>query len=310
MSKIITLTLNSAIEEVAFIDDREGKEKILDMKKYYTGKAVNTGLVLSNVGCKCEMVIVCGENTCEAFSDFSNVTRLVSVFPVLGDTRINRTNVYIGDREEKIINKGYCMSDNIAHKVFQYVIEHAEKDDLIMIAGSLPEGVTDCWYCELIVALKKMGAKVLFDAAGSTLVAGVKNSPFYIKPNEEEIRALIGNYKQENLTECIKNISKKNNIENVIVSLGKKGVMGYNSKCNELYQVFSEQEFGSNTMTTGCGDSFNAGFIYGTVLTKSFLQSLIYGVAFASANLIAGFPEKISMDIVEECVQHIKYQMM
>lgn len=308
MNKIFTLTLNSAIEKVVYINGDNDSDN--DEKYYLTGKAVNTGLLLSNIGIPCEMNIVCGDDLKSEYTKLQNEYRTVNVYPVPGKTRRNQTIVYPDGKEEKVPSKGYKLSEVQLEQLRYNLINKVRSGDILLIAGSLPDGMSNKWYSEIIHSANNKGVKVFFDAANETLLEGINSSPFYIKPNEEEIIGLIGKKKIKDLPYELSKISSNYRIKNVIVTLGRKGALGYNSSNNQTVLVTSEETFPSKVMTTGCGDSFNAGFIYGTIRNEGFIKSMIYGVAFGGANIYAGFPEKIQMSIVSERLKRISYKII
>lgn len=301
MNRIFTLTLNSAIEEVIF---RESG-KTISQKKYLTGKAVNSGLVLSNIMIPCNMYIVCGMDTWKQYMSLNQSNRTVVVHSVDGVTRTNQTIVTVGGDEVKRINPGYSLNEQDAGCIRNKLLEVVGKGDYVLVAGSLPRGMDTIWYSDLIYALQKKGAKVLFDAAGETLGEGIKATPFYIKPNEVELRDIVGKFETEQVPNIIRELANKYAIKNVIVTLGEKGACGYQLDTDTLIWAYSKETYKGEVMTTGCGDSFNAGFLYGLYQGSDFIQCMEYGIAFGTANIFAGFPENITWDIVKERLHNI-----
>lgn len=308
MSKIYTLTLNSAIERVIYVNPVDGSDSREEC--YLTGKAVNTGLLLSNIGIPCDMNIVCGDDLKSEYTKLQNKYRTVNVYPVPGKTRRNQTIVYPDGKEEKILNKGYKLSESQLKQLYNDLMGRVRNGDILLIAGSLPDGMSDKWYSDIIRSANNKGVKVFFDAANETLRGGIKGSPFYIKPNEEETAGLIETKKIEDLPYELSKISYNYGIENVIVTLGSKGSVGYNSPSNQTVFVYSDEIFPARATTTGCGDSYNAGFIYGVIKGAGFIDSMIYGAAFGGANIYSGFPEKIKMSVINDRMKHISYRIM
>lgn len=308
MSNIFTLTLNSAIEKVVYVNGDNYSDR--DEEYYLTGKAVNTGLLLSNIGIPCEMNIVCGDDTRSSYTNLQNEYRTVNVYSVPGKTRINQTIVYPNGKEEKVPSKGYKLSEVQLEQLRYNLINKVRSGDILLIAGSLPDGMSNKWYSEIIHSANNKGVKVFFDAANETLLEGINSSPFYIKPNEEEVIGLIGRKKIKDLPYELSQISSNYSIENVIVTLGGKGALGYNWSSNQTVFVSTNEIFPTKVMTTGCGDSFNAGFIYGTIHGEGFINSMMYGVAFGGANIYSGFPEKIQLSVINDRMKYISYKII
>ncbi len=311
MNNIFTLTLNSAIEEIVFAREySSGKlSGVHGTEKYYTGKAVNTGLVLSNLHMPCQMIIACGEQEEPKYNGFQNSYRNMKIFAVPGKTRVNQTIVLDSGEEYKIITKGYSLSEDVLTKIYEYMLEHMKSGDLLVIAGSVPDGVGITWYKMVIESLKKKGVLVFFDAAGDILREGLKGQPFYIKPNREEVVDLIGGAFSENIAGEIKAISHKYQVENVIVTMDKQGAWGYNQTEDKMVRAYLAKPFTGNVMTTGCGDSFTAGFIYGYLGGGDFAECMKWGVAFGGANISCGFPEKIDSKTIHSLVENCKLEV-
>lgn len=79
---------------------------------------------------------------------------------------------------------------------------------------------------------------------------------------------------------------------------------------NQTVFVSSGEMFPTRVMTTGCGDSFNAIFIYGVIQDEGFINSMMYGVAFGGANIYSGFPEKVQISVINERMKYISYAMI
>jgi 1-phosphofructokinase family hexose kinase len=58
--------------------------------------------------------------------------------------------------------------------------------DLWVLSGSLPPGLADDFYAELVGMVQASGARALLDASGQALRAGCTAAPFLVKPNVSE----------------------------------------------------------------------------------------------------------------------------
>ena len=75
--------------------------------------------------------------------------------------------------------------------------------------------------------IKNKGKKVILDTSGDYLKEGIKAGPTMVKPNDEELEALLG-IKIENRYQTIdaaKEMREKYGIEYVVVSLGGDGAL-------------------------------------------------------------------------------------
>jgi 1-phosphofructokinase family hexose kinase len=63
---------------------------------------------------------------------------------------------------------------------------------VVLFAGSLPRGVDDDFYGELIRELNKRGLETVLDAEGEPLRMGTEAEPFLVSPNQREAESLVG----------------------------------------------------------------------------------------------------------------------
>lgn len=121
-----------------------------------------------------------------------------------------------------------------------------------------------------------------------------------IKPNLMEAEVLAGMKikTQEDLKAASKIIHKRN-IENVFISLGKDGVF-YSSK-----ESFGHIESVKTNVvnTTGAGDSFLSGLIYGSFLGKNIIESVKLGLAASAITLKT--EDSVSKDMNPENLNNV-----
>jgi 1-phosphofructokinase len=76
------------------------------------------------------------------------------------------------------------------------VVSHAEYADWVVMSGSLPPGMPDTWYADVVAKLAPYACKVAIDTSDrplAALVAGFdRAAPDLIKPNAEELAGVIG----------------------------------------------------------------------------------------------------------------------
>ena len=68
----------------------------------------------------------------------------------------------------------------------------ARRRDLWVLSGSLPPGLPDGFYGELVEMVQASGARALLDASGEPLRLGCAAAPFLVKPNAAEALGFVG----------------------------------------------------------------------------------------------------------------------
>ncbi len=162
--------------------------------------------------------------------------------------------------------------------------EIAANCKLITISGSLPKGLAAETYAQLVQRAKALGCKVLLDASGAALAAAIDSKPYYIKPNEDEIKALCGcdTDNEAQLAEAALQLHKKG-ISKVVLSMGSRGAL---LACEEgIFRAVPPKIQAVNTV--GCGDSMTAAFAAATEKKLSPEEALAYAVAVSAASALS-----------------------
>ncbi|MBN2393140.1 MAG: hexose kinase, partial [Anaerolineae bacterium] len=118
---------------------------------------------------------------------------------IAGETR---TNIVITDAQAhhyvKVNEAGPTVTPEEIEQFMDKVRQRAtggEKHvagDTWTLCGSLPPGVPDDFYAQIIRVLQSHGVRVLLDTSGAALRLGCEACPFLVKPNTDEAAAFIG----------------------------------------------------------------------------------------------------------------------
>lgn len=154
------------------------------------------------------------------------------------------------------------------------------KPDFIVFAGSIPPGIPDDSYRELIAEAKARGIKTALDTEGIWLKEGIKAKPNLIKPNVREAEQLL-DIELKNERAIIKAIHHFLDwgIEVAVISRGKDGLIAGN-KGQVIKAVPPQIKVRS---TVGAGDSALAGLVLklsqGTSLEEACRLAVAAGTA-------------------------------
>lgn len=161
--------------------------------------------------------------------------------------------------------------------------EMIDLSEVITISGSLPKGVPKNIYAVMIDRIKEKGKKVILDTSGVPLKKGIKEGPTMIKPNEEELGAILGRTieTREQIAEAARELVKKG-IAYVVVSMGKDGAL---LACEE--GVFHGKPPALEAKNTvGCGDTMVGAFAVALRRNMAVEQALAYASAVSAANAV------------------------
>ena len=286
---IYTVTLNPSLDYVVEIPklvpgtmNRTQKELVLA-----GGKGINVSYALHQLGYESIASGFIAGRTGRMLLDMLHQSFIKTDFIEVysGMTRINIK--VQSDVETEINGSGPFISEEEL-KVALRRIETLSKEDILILSGSLPNGVPANFYYEFITLANKMQCECILDSSGEAFKYGLQAKPYLVKPNRTELGELFQT-KVETVEEAIEYAKKLQDLgpSNVIVSLGKDGGI---LLCEDgrIYKGSVPDVQGSSV---GAGDSLVAGLVSelvnGTPLEKAFLSGLAMGSATANTTGIA-----------------------
>ena len=163
--------------------------------------------------------------------------------------------------------------------------ELVKKAEIVTLSGSLAKGLPLNFYQRLVQLAKEQAVKVLVDTSGESLrqVLAVEHKPFLIKPNLEELEALLGQqFSLDELEELQRALNQPlfTGVEWIVVSLGKEGALA--KYRDSFYRVTIPRIKTVNAV--GSGDATIAGFAYGLSQEMSLTELLKLCMASGMAN--------------------------
>lgn len=207
---------------------------------------------------------------------------------VKDETRV--CNIYIepSSRRATVVNeKGPYITQQEQEQLLQTLISDVEDGDFVVISGSVPEGVPDHFYGQIISELSDENVYTIVDATGNLLKGAIEEKPWMIKPNIHELKQVYPHVVNEaKLFEQLESIVQ-DGIANVVVTLGAKGCLSANRE--KAFYVRVPQVETVNPIASG--DTFVGGFIAKYRMTGDFEMSVRFGSACAVANTMNLMPE-------------------
>ena len=311
MAKILTLTLNPALDltvQLARLD--AGQVNRSDaMYTHAAGKGVNVAQVLADLGHQLTVSGFLGENNPQAFDLLFAQRGFVDAFiRVPGDTRSNIKLAEGDGRITDINGPGPEVSEAAQQALLERLEQIAPGHDAVVVAGSLPRGISADWFRQLLEQLKAQGLKVALDSSGEALRAGLQAAPWLVKPNTEELGEVLGlavdnPAQQRAAAERLLAAG----VEHVVVSAGEQGVSWFRRDlavhaCPPKVRVAS---------TVGAGDSLVAGMVHGLLQGEAPAQTLIRATAIAAQAVTQvgfGIRDREQLERLEAAVQLTEQQ--
>ena len=153
--------------------------------------------------------------------------------------------------------------------------------ELLVLSGSISEGLPVEFYSQIAEIAKKRNSKVIVDTSGESLKKIIETGVYLIKPNVGELAKLMGveRLELEEVNQAAKQIIAKDGAEIVVVSLGPQGAV---LVTKDLYEYIPAPNVVKKS-TVGAGDSMVGGMVWALSQNKSLKEVIRWGVACGSA---------------------------
>ena len=191
---IYTVTFNPAIDYVVRLDRElqvgdvnraRGEDCVLG------GKGINVSGVLAQLGCESVALgFVAGETG--AWLERGLAAQGLKTDFVHLDHGMTRINVKIKAGQETELNGAGPDIPEAAMQALEQKLDALQKDDILVLAGSIPASLAQTTYERLLARLEGRGIRAVVDATRDLLVNVLPYKPFLIKPNNHELSEITG----------------------------------------------------------------------------------------------------------------------
>ena len=263
------------------------------------GKGLNVSTVLSNLGILSTAIYFSagfvGEEITRRIREIGINTEEIKLSE--GCSRINIKFKSVEGTE--INSSGPAISEKAIGELWTR-IDNIKKDDILVLAGSIPSSMPETMYSDIIERLGNKGVRTIVDASGKLLLNVLKTRPFLVKPNLDELGELFDI--EIKTTDEAKVYAEKlldMGAENVIVSMAGDGAFYLN---NDRAVFMMDAPKGTLINGVGAGDSLVAGFIAGYLETGDLQYAIKLGVSAGSASAFSEyFPTKEEIYKIMTC---------
>ena len=287
---IYTVTFNPSLDYIVSVKDfRSGMTNRTSSELMLAGgKGINVSIVLGNLGIKSTALgFIAGFTGDEIVRRLHN-GGINSEFIKINDG-ISRINIKLKSIDGTEINGQGPHIDSSHIEQLMNRLRRLESGDVLVLAGSIPAGISDNIYKDIMDMLKDKGVQIVVDATSRLLTNVLEYKPFFIKPNQHELGDIFNvtlNTQEEVIPYALK--LKKMGAVNVCVSMGGKGAILVADDGN-VYKAKAPDGILKNSV--GAGDSLVAGFLSGWIEKKDYEYAFRKGVATGSAS---AFSERLA----------------
>src|SRR5262249_33046441 len=110
-------------------------------------------------------------------------------------TRVNLAILDEAGVVTEVLEPGGAVSESEGNHFIgtcEAVFVGAGENAQVIFSGSLPPGVPQDFYSQLICAARSAGCRTFLDTSGASLESGLQSRPDFAKPNREEAELLTG----------------------------------------------------------------------------------------------------------------------
>lgn len=303
---IYTVTLNPSLDYFIHVKDFAlGKtNRTTSEHMVAAGKGINVSLALKSLGMPSKTLGFIAGFTGEEIQNRLNIAGIFCDFICLARGQ-SRINVKLSDFEGTEINGMGPEIDSGSLEAFYRKLDALQAGDTLVLAGSVPNGLSNTFYSDILKRLSGRDIRFVVDAAGALLLNTLAFQPFLIKPNLQELEELFETKISDRKSAAIyAEKLKELGARNVLVSLGGDGAVL--AAENGRTYLFEAPE-GKVINAVGAGDAMVAGFLAASGTYADYLDRGKYAVAMGSASAFSkGFAEK---HLVELLVKNINYKI-
>lgn len=304
---VYTITFNPAIDYIAHVDNLQlGKTNRTTKELFHAGgKGINVAIVLNRLGIYTKAISFVGGFTGNALVEMLQQENIpMDCIHCTGNTRIN---FKLKEQIETEINgQGVAIAQAELEKLYAS-LQSLKADDWLVLSGSIPKGMPNTLYADIMAKLQDKNIKFVVDATGELLCNSLQYQPFCIKPNVQELEELfqVKLESRQQVIEYAKKLQEKG-AKNVIISMGGDGALLVAENGEVLY---CNSPKGKVIDTVGAGDSMVAGFIAGYMQYANYAKALQFAVATGSATAFSEWlAEKEYVLQLQNIVKEVKHE--
>ena len=300
---IYTVTFNPAIDYVVrlgnplqpgAVNRAAGEDCVLG------GKGINVSGVLAQLGVESVALgFIAGETG--AWLERGLTAQGLHTDFIWLENGMTRINVKIKAGQETELNGAGPNIPESAMQALESKLDALQKDDVLILAGSIPACLPQSTYERLLARLQGRGVRAVVDATQDLLLKVLPYKPFLIKPNNHELSEIVGHEltTDDEIVAAAAGLQTQG-ARNVLVSMAGDGALLLDEN-GAVHRIGCPK--GKVVNSVGAGDSMVAGFVAGYLRTGDYRYALRLGTACGSATAFSvGLATKAEIDRLLETI--------
>ena len=304
---ISTVCLNPSFDKTAYVENLISGEvnRLTDIRLDMGGKGLNVAVAVHRFGMEAQCLCIIGDKGSTQMNELIQAERLTTHFlPVEGAVRTNLKVVSRSDGRVTEFNEPGAYVSQEAFAAFRKLVKkHTASERYLVLTGSLPPGLNEDAYCQLMKDAK--GVPCVVDSMGAQLLLSLSEQPYIVKPNLGEIESTL---KRELKT--LRDIRDagislvERGAKNVVISMGKAGAL----MTNGPKAIYAPALKVAAKSTVGAGDAMVGGLLYGLEKFGSMADAFRCGIAAGAASVMTEGTQLIRFSDFEMLLPQVKIQ--
>lgn len=309
---IVTVTLNPAVDEEYLVSNfRLGRWfRAEAINRSPGGKGINVSLMLKQLGYESIAMGFLGGFSGEYIREKLRRAGIITNFVHLREE--TRTNIFIVDRigkvETGISEAGPYVDERSLNRFkrdYQRVLSMAS---MVLLAGSLPPGVPQDIYAELISMAKARGVMTFVETSGAPFKYALEAAPFFAKVDHRFMSELEGIYftSLDNMIKILERIASMG-VDYAVISYKGYGDVFLTPQGLFLAEIPVRELEGSSF---GAGDALMAGMLLAFLERMPVEEAIRFAMACAWEDMRHIEKGISSREAVEELVPRVSVERL
>lgn len=283
-----TVTMNPSVDIRYDLSEfkLDAVNRVESLSKTAGGKGLNVARVATQLGQPVVATGILGGKLGEYISEQLDLDEIHQAFLHLEEKETRNCIAILHDQgiQTEVLEQGPTISQKEKYLFLAQLNEVLKTISTVTLSGSLPKGLPEDFYSEVIKHCQEYNVKALLDTSGVALkaVLEAEHKPYLIKPNLEELIHLMGHSLEDEVSQIKKVLSSDlfEGIPYIVVTRGKNGSV---AKVNGAYYQIDIPKV-EVVNPVGSGDATVAGLAIGILNDYSAEMTLKYGMTAGVLN--------------------------
>jgi len=304
---MLTVTLNAAVDRIIVVGTlRRGQPNIARRSlRYFSGKGVNVARALACLGRPVAATGFIGHTEAALFNEALEALGVLTRFvPVAEPTRTNYKLVEEETGEEIEINeRGPTISDAERLMLEEVLDGLSGSAAMLLLSGSLPPGLSERYYGQLIGRASECGVRCALDSSGAALRAGLEEQPCLVKINRFELGQVLGK-ELPTIDDVARGLDLlcARGVQVAVASVGPGGAVASDG-CTAWLAKPPAVEVRS---AVGAGDVMLAGMAVSVLDQAPLGEALRWATALATASVTDYEPGTVDVKLAEQLLPEVE----